>query len=210
MGSLRRHLRFVIAVGLGLAAWVATGVTALDPVLRILVAANACFAVYLALMVRLMSVTSPGDLRRHAETDDEGWPIILCLASAAVALSITAIFLVLNRETGSPVVALFALAAAPLGWALLHMLLAYRYAHLYFAGKSHPGLAFPQIGPASEPGIWDFLYVAFTIGMTAQVSDVTVTTVQMRKVVLLHGTLSFFYNTVILALAVNAGLALSR
>ena len=46
--------------------------------------------------------------------------------------------------------------------------------------------------------------------MTAQVSDVVVTTAAMRRAVLLHSLGSFFYNTVILALAVNAGLALNH
>ena len=58
--------------------------------------------------------------------------------------------------------------------------------------------------------IWDFLYFSFTIGMTAQVSDVVVTAGGLRRVVLLHSIGAFFYNTVILALAVNAGLALSK
>ena len=61
---------------------------------------------------------------------------------------------------------------------------------------------------APEP--WDFLYFAFVIGMTAQTSDVTIATPRMRRVVLAHSVAAFFYNTVILALAVNAGVALAR
>ena len=41
--------------------------------------------------------------------------------------------------------------------------------------------------------------------MTAQTSDVQIASVRMRKAVLAHSVASFFYNTVILALAVNAG-----
>jgi uncharacterized membrane protein len=40
--------------------------------------------------------------------------------------------------------------------------------------------------------------------MTAQVSDVVTTATPMRRMVLAHSVASFFYNTVILALAVNA------
>ncbi|MFD1809390.1 DUF1345 domain-containing protein [Gemmobacter lanyuensis] len=53
-------------------------------------------------------------------------------------------------------------------------------------------------------GAGDFLYFSFTIGMTAQVSDVVVERPGLRRLVLAHGVVSFFYNTVILALAVNA------
>ena len=63
------------------------------------------------------------------------------------------------------------------------------------------GLEFPQ---TPEPGLWDFLYYAYVVGMTAQVSDVAVTREAQRRITLVHGIFSFFYNTVILALAVNA------
>ncbi len=63
------------------------------------------------------------------------------------------------------------------------------------------GLDFPG---TDKPDPWDFLYFAFVIGMTAQVSDVTTASAKMRKVVLVHSIGAFFYNTIILALAVNA------
>jgi uncharacterized membrane protein len=209
MLAFRRHLRFLVAFVLGVTIWVVTAATPFDPVMRSLMAVNGFFAVYLALMLRLTMKTTALDLRRHAEADDEGSALILHLAIAAVVTSITAIFLVLNRDTITLMETGFALAAAPLGWALMHVLIAYRYAHLYYGADPDAGLVFPSRAEAA-PGAWDFLYFSFTIGMTAQVSDVQVTTTPMRQVVLLHGAGSFFFNTVILALAVNAGLALSR
>ena len=67
-------------------------------------------------------------------------------------------------------------------------------------------LDFPGQG---DPGAWDFLYYSFVVGMTAQVSDVQVTTTVMRRATLLHGVVSFFFNTVFIAMAVNAGVALA-
>jgi uncharacterized membrane protein len=46
--------------------------------------------------------------------------------------------------------------------------------------------------------------------MTAQTADVAITTTQLRRVVLTHSIGAFFFNTVILAMAVNAGIALSH
>ena len=68
------------------------------------------------------------------------------------------------------------------------------------------GLVFPQ---TAEPGFWDFIYFAFVIGMTYQVSDVSVSTTHLRKIIIVHGLLSFVFNTVILALVISfaAGLA---
>jgi uncharacterized membrane protein len=207
MRSLIRHARFLLAFALGLAILAATQVTALDWAMRVLMAVNGFFVSYLALMLWMTVVTSAEDLRRHSEQDDEGITLILILALGTVIVALTSIFMVLNVPVDSAVETVFALAAAPLGWATLHVLAAYRYAHLYYSPDPDGGLNFPA---TSDPGTWDFLYFGFTIGMTAQVSDVEVTSTQMRRTVLLHSIGAFFYNTVILALAVNAGLALSQ
>jgi uncharacterized membrane protein len=61
----------------------------------------------------------------------------------------------------------------------------------------------------AEPGPWDFLYYAFVVGMTAQVSDVQVFDTKMRRATLGHGVVSFFFNTVLIAMAVNAVVALA-
>jgi uncharacterized membrane protein len=207
MVSWARHVRFLTAFGLGLAVMAATQGGGLDLAMRALMAVNVFFVTYLALMAWMTLTTSSEDLRRHSEQDDEGMALILALAVVAVGVALTSVFLVLNRSTDSAAETAFALAAAPMGWAMLHVLAAYRYAHLYYAPDPDAGLNFPA---TTAPGTWDFLYFAFTVGMTAQVSDVVVTTAQMRRVVLFHSVGSFFYNTVILALVVNAGLTLSR
>ena len=60
------------------------------------------------------------------------------------------------------------------------------------------------------PDALSFLYFSFVVAMTAQVSDVTVTSNAMRRLVLLHGIVSFFFNTVIIAVAVNIVVSLSH
>jgi uncharacterized membrane protein len=68
------------------------------------------------------------------------------------------------------------------------------------AGLSSPG--------DPTPDYIDFLYFSFVVGTTAQTSDVAVTSHTMRGVVMLHGILSFFFNTGVIALAVNMVLQL--
>ena len=200
MASAPRHSRFRLAFGfgglVGLAAW-AQGIT---PVFCALTAAIGFFVLYLALMIALAGPTGPAELRRHAEQDDEGVVVIVILAGLAVAVSVTAIYLVLNSSTAGLAARGAALVTLPLGWATIHTLAGFHYASLYYRAADH-GLTFPG---KAEPGAWDFLYHSFTIGMTAQVSDVVATTQPMRRAILLHGVAAFFYNTGILALAVNA------
>ena len=104
-----------------------------------------------------------------------------------------------------------AIASVPLGWLTLHTIAAFHYAHLYYATEGEDvrdagGLDFPG---TREPGAWHFLYFSFVIGMTAQVSDVTVHAAGMRRLVLGHSIVAFFYNTVLLALAVNVAVTLA-
>jgi uncharacterized membrane protein len=207
--TLRRHGRFLLSFLFGLVLATVTAFTPLDLVMQTVTAVNGFFVCYLTLTGWMALRISAENLRRHAEADDEGAALIFILAVAAVGVSLFSIFMVLNRASDSRAEALFALAAAPLGWAVLHVLAAFRYAHLYYNPDPIGGLEFPGEAP-TPPGIMEFLYFSFVIGMTAQVSDVEVSTSRLRKVVLVHSIGAFFYNTVILALAVNAALALSK
>jgi uncharacterized membrane protein len=91
-------------------------------------------------------------------------------------------------------------------WLLVHTIFAQHYAHSYYREDrtldecKADGLDFPG---EIEPDYWDFLYFSFVIGMTSQVSDVNVTSRQIRRLSLIHGILSFFFNTTILAMAIN-------
>jgi uncharacterized membrane protein len=197
---LRRHLRFLMAFAVGAGVGLGTFALPLPEVYSLLAGVNAFFVLYIAMMLKLASSLSAADLSRHAEEDDEGLPLILGLAVVAVLASVTGIFLVTSAEASSLADRLLALVGLPAGWATIHVLVAFHYAHLHYREKG-PGMRFPGKG---EPDAWDFLYASFTIGMTAQVSDVEVTTSPLRRAVLVHGVASFFYNTCILALAVNA------
>jgi uncharacterized membrane protein len=195
-----RHGRFVAAFGIGTIVALVASVQALPLVYSLLSGLNAFFVIYLGLMAALIRASTPAELRRHAAQSDEGVALILFLALLAILASITAIFLVLNDAGTGLQARTAALISLPLGWTTVQVLAAFHYAHLHYRG-SHPGMIFPGKG---EPDAWDFLYASFTIGMTAQVSDYTLETRAMRQAVLVHAVASFFYNTCILALAVNA------
>jgi uncharacterized membrane protein len=89
-----------------------------------------------------------------------------------------------------------------LSWAFIHTFFALHYAHDFYGehGAKQGGLNFPG---DDEPDYWDFVYFSFVIGMTSQVSDVTVTSKPIRQTVAAHGIVSFFFNVTLLALTVN-------
>jgi hypothetical protein len=84
-------------------------------------------------------------------------------------------------------------------WLLLPTLFGLTYASEYYGPEPDRGLAFPDAEPGFEPDHNDFLYFSFTIAVTAQTSDVGVTTRAMRRLVLFQSILSFVFNTTILA-----------
>ena len=201
-----RHGRFLTAFAAGTLLAFIAWVQEMPVVLSLMTGVNAFFLLYLGLMAMRIPALTPAELRRHSGAADEGLALILGLTALAVATSLTAIFLVLNAPESGPGLQIAALIGVPLGWGAVHVVAAFHYAHLHYRG-TQPGMVFPGKG---EPDVWDFLYASFTIGMTAQVSDVQVETRPMRQAVLVHSIASFFYNTGILALAVNAAVAAGR
>jgi uncharacterized membrane protein len=213
-----RHRNFILSAILALVSGAVIratgGVTLALPL--VLIVADMFSALYLVLLLSQAAGLTPDVLRRHATDADEGLPLILLVAVGIVATSMTAIFLVLAAPGGVSVAGGgLALCSVPLGWAMLHSVFAFHYAREFYTpqegegdgARDTGGLEFPG---TPEPGIWEFLYFSFVIGMTAQVSDVVVKRTPMRRLALSHSVLAFFFNTVILALAVNAAVNLGR
>lgn len=201
---MTRHKRFLLAFTLGLLVVAISFAWPLRLELRALAGVDAFCFCYLALMLRLTEQSRAQTLRRTSETADEGSGLIVLLAAIAVTASVTGIVLVLNGpEENSIPARLAALISVPLGWAMVHTLAAFHYAHLFYRPEgvgSHEGLKFPD---TEEPVAWDFVYFSFVIGMTCQTSDVDITSVAMRRVATGHGLIAFFFNLGVLALTVN-------
>src|SRR5262245_20088164 len=207
---LKHHPRFYSAAMLGVLVWL--GTAPLAPFMRILLAGDAFFLAHLLAMAVLLARSSSETYRRRAEQEDDGLPLIALITIAALTLSLGSIFALLNHEqraTAGHYV--LALASVPLGWLMLHTVWSLHYAHVFHSPRSEGSgtdadLLFPG-GKQPEP--WDFVYYSFVVGMTAQVSDVAILTRRMRLLTLIHAVVSFFFNTVILAIVVNAAVTLA-
>jgi len=202
--------RLALAVGAGLTVAWALGVWGTDAHTRSLAAWDAAVAVYLALAwLVIHSLDARATRARVQNLDPSGYVVFLIVVVAAYAslLAITWGLEEVRDLRGSArglrvALAMFALAGS---WLLINTVFAFHYARGYYrpeaTGGEHPrGLRFP--GDA-EPDYTDFLYYACVVGMTSQVSDVSVTSRRMRRLTLVHGVASFAFNLVILALGVN-------
>jgi uncharacterized membrane protein len=156
--------------------------------------------------------TTPQQMRRRVQSQDQKPSAILVFAIAAASASLFAIGFILGNTKGmSPTtiashVALSVLAIL-CSWLLTHTAFALHYAHNYYSKDDSLSQA-SEVGGLNFPGeelpdYWDFLYFSLVIGMTSQVSDVTISSRSLRRLALVHGVLSFIFNTAILALSIN-------
>jgi uncharacterized membrane protein len=93
-------------------------------------------------------------------------------------------------------------------WTVVNTVFTLRYAHLHYSSPVG-GVEFGGISTTGQPDYRDFAYLAFTIGMTYQVSDTALRNRRLRRTVLSHSLLSYVFGVVIVATGVNiiAGLA---
>jgi uncharacterized membrane protein len=146
--------------------------------------------------------------RLTAEREEGQWAIfwVALFASLISFFAVTTGFSGLRELPGAQRATRIVFVAVTLimSWLLAHVIFALHYAQEWYAsdgeGKFRRGLVFPG---DHQPDYMDFLYFAMVLGMTFQVSDVQITGRRLRQLALLHGLVSFLYNTVIIALTVN-------
>ena len=141
--------------------------------------------------------------RSHATLEDPGRRIadlVLLLAALAGVLAVVYNLVDARQLKGGAQlgVALLGIVSVALSWLLVHTLYMLRYARMYY--RSDGGVDFNQDEP---PQYSDFAYLAFTLGMTFQVSDTNITSSYIRRAILRHTLLSYLFGTVIIAATVN-------
>lgn len=128
---------------------------------------------------------------------------LMLLAAAVTSLVGSGLNLALKVDESSTAlqVALTvgALATVAVSWAVVHTVFTLRYAHLYYDDPVG-GIDFSS---DDDPDYYDFAYVAFTIGMTFQVSDTDLAKRPIRRAALRQALLSYLFGAVILAVVIN-------
>jgi len=206
--SAQRRVTVAALVGLwvgALAAWV------LPWQFSPLLAWDAAALTYVAWVLAVIWKLDAEQTARHAGQEDPTRTATdLILLSAAVA-SLVAVGYVMVRA-GSPGTLAqglqvgFGVLSVMASWAVIHTVYTLRYASLYYTGTDG-GIDFHD---KNAPRFADFAYLAFTVGMTYQVSDTELNRTEFRANVLRHSLLSYLFGTVIVALAINLVAGLGR
>lgn len=136
----------------------------------------------------------------------------LLLLVAAVASLMAVGYMIVQGNSSEPSVVVqhagVGVASVITSWAVVHTVYTLRYARLYYS--AHGGVNFRYSEPDAQPQFSDFAYLAFTVGMTFQVSDTDLHSATFRATVLRQALLSYLFGTVIVALAINLVAGLSR
>ncbi|MBS1531961.1 MAG: DUF1345 domain-containing protein [Bacteroidetes bacterium] len=170
------------------------------------------FALIAIILMWITIVSShPREVQKIARLQDSSRTMIFAIVIIASVFSLLAVYFLLKSAKGHSQNMsdhiLLSITAVFVSWWLVHTIFTLRYAHMYYdvahddgTPKTGGGLDFPE---DEHPDYMDFVYFAFVIGMTFQVSDVEISAKPIRRLAWLHGLISFIFNTAIVALGIN-------
>ncbi|MHA6524754.1 DUF1345 domain-containing protein [Tessaracoccus sp. G1721] len=165
------------------------------------------FSLWTWLIVRRLD---GAETRGHATREDPTHAVsraVLVLASLASLVGVGVLLVAGSGAGGTlPWEALTGAASVVASWVVVHVLYMLHYARLFYAADIDAAIDF---GGDRDPDYHDFAYLAFTIGMTYQVSDTTVAGAELRRAVLRHAMLSYLLGAVVLAVTLNLVVQLS-
>ena len=211
-GALRQNLaarsarrRLIVAAALGLVAAAACTFAApwqLSTMVGWIVTA-AAFVVWVWAEVGKLDADAT---RAHATTEDGSrvaTQLLLISASVASLAGTGAVLVKASQAHGAGKVALTlaGVVTVAVSWAVVQTVFALRYAHEFYTPPVG-GIDFKNHGH-ELPDYQDFAFVAFTVGMTFQVSDTDIQARVIRRSVLRHALLAYLFGAVILAVTVN-------
>ncbi len=200
--AARRLVAAAAAAGITLAALLAAGVTSVS------VAVDTCWdaaaLVFLVWVWLAIGFKDAKETKRLAAAEDVSQPLADVMMLGASVVSLVAVAFVLHQASTShgttkAVLVALGLLSVALAWASVHTLYTLRYGDLYYE-EPVGGIDYHVDDP---PDYLDLAYLAFTIGMTFQVSDTDLTARRIRRAATRHAVLSFLFGTVIVAITIN-------
>ncbi|HEX8428387.1 DUF1345 domain-containing protein [Hymenobacter sp.] len=208
IGLLPTWLRLSLGLVPAVAAFLLSPV-AWHPMTRLILAWDFFSLTALGLAWSIFMSAEVTHIRRIVAREDPGRRLVFAFVLVAASSSLLAVVFLLSSVHATTGYMRYlhvglAIAGVLSSWLLVHTMFTLRYAHIFYgAGNGWPegGLDFP--GGEKEPDYFDFAYFSFVVGMTAQTADISISGQKLRRLALLHGLLSFGFNTVVVALTIS-------
>ena len=202
--------RFIISLILAVIVFSFMISSDLDILVRIMIAWSVFALSYIITSWIVFFGQNPAQIRELSKQEDGSRLYVFSLiiiTSFASLISVLLLMLSQNSKATPQIIFIpVALSCMLFSWMMVHTIFGFHYAHLYYgddikdSGKHAEGLEFPG---EKKPDYVDFAYFSFVVGMTFQVSDTAVHSRMIRRLVLLHGLISFGLNTFVVALTIN-------
>ena len=193
-----RFVAFVIAFAIGLAV--------LIPMMGWGVGTMAAFdiasALFLVLVAPLLG-SKAADMRKFAKENDANRALLLGLSAVVLMVVLVSVASEMQGIKGNIPKTALLIATLALAWLFSNTVYALHYAHIFYVedgGKDSGGISIPG---CDEPDYWDFVYFAFTLGMTFQTSDTQIESWRIRRISIGHCLASFVFNLGVLAFSIN-------
>jgi uncharacterized membrane protein len=156
----------------------------------------------LLLSLPLLGTREAEAIRAHARANDANRHVLLAITGIVMTVLLIAIAAETVGHTPQPFTRILIIATLAIAWLFSNTIYALHYAHLAYSQPDEgcTGLEFPG---TAQPVYWDFVYFAFTLGMTFQTSDVTISSEHIRRVVTAHCLAAFAFNIGVLAFTIN-------
>lgn len=178
-----------------------------QPLKAIMAAFDIAGIIFLSSCLSLLN-DSPGEMRRSSKENDANRTVLLGTSVTVTTAILVAVGAVIVKS--KPLAAIdmvMIVATLVIAWIFGNVVYALHYAHIYYgAGKKGDGdiiggIVFPQ---TKQPDYWDFLYFSFTLGMTFQTSDSSISSRSIRRIAIGHCMAAFVFNLGVLAFTINA------
>ena len=158
--------------------------------------------VFLLACISLLSTREAAVIREHAVANDANKTLLLIITGIVMAVLFASIAAETVGQRPEPLTKILVIATLVLAWLFTNTIYAIHYAHLAYIkpDAGNAGLEFPG---TKQPVYWDFVYFAYTLGMTFQTSDVTIRDERIRRVVTVHCFAAFVFNIGVLAFTIN-------
>ncbi len=155
---------------------------------------------FLLAITPVLRANGAAEMHRYAAENDANRVVLLVITGVTMLAILTAVFSEMAVKSGGGPLKPLVVGTLAVAWLFSNTVYALHYAHIYYIEKTPGGLKFSGTG---SPDYSDFIYFAFTLGMTFQTSDTAVETRRMRRIVTVHSLLAFIFNIGVLAFTIN-------
>ena len=158
---------------------------------------------FLLVCAPLIHSRDPALVREHAKQNDANRRGLIILTAIVMVVLLAAIGAETMDHRPEPLTKILVIATLILAWLFANLIYTFHYTHLAYRMDRKTGDSGINFPGTKQPVYWDFVYFAFTIGMTFQTSDVTISDAHIRRFVTLHAFAAFIFNIGVLAFTIN-------